>query len=94
MSAVSDPYGGGFAGKLYPRYRGEYTDAALLDRQMNEDHVGPLISFLFIGLERRDLQPDEVAEAIELARDGKLLKSSAWLLEHLLAYQRDVLHVA
>lgn len=58
---------------------------------MREEPVIALIGFLFEGLERRDLQDDEVAEAIELARTGKLLKSSAWLLDSLRAYQRSQL---
>ncbi|MEZ0366390.1 hypothetical protein ACAG26_22190 [Mycobacterium sp. pUA109] len=89
---MSDPYGGELAAKLYKRYAADGDE--ITDRLMIEDHVVPLIGFLFTGLERRDLQPEEVAEAIELAREGKLLKSSAWLLEHLLAYQKDVLRVA
>lgn len=92
MTGMSDPYGGDLAAKLYRRYAAAGDE--ITARLMNEDHVVPLIGFLFTGLEREDLQPDEVAEAIGLARDGKLLKSSAWLLEHLTEYQKHVLHVA
>lgn len=89
---LMDNFGGDLAGRLYPRYSGEYPNVASLDSLMHEDVVVALIQFLFIGLKRKDLQPDEVAEAIELARAGKLLKSSAWLLEHLTDYRRT--HIA
>ncbi len=54
---------------------------------MREDAVVALIGFLFIGLKRQDLQPDEAREALQLAREGKLLKSSAYLRDALLDYQ-------
>jgi DNA-binding NarL/FixJ family response regulator len=93
MSSVDD-YGGDLAERLYQRYSGVYANVHILDRLIQEDAVVALIQFLFLGLERKDLQPDEVGEAIELARAGKLLKSSAWLLEHLTEYQKRVLRVA
>lgn len=87
MSDVAN-YGGNLAKRLYPRYSGEYSDATALDTLMRQDTVVALIQFLFIGLKRRDLEPDEVREALELAQAGKLLKSSKYLRDALTEYQR------
>lgn len=82
-------YGGDLAARLYPRYSGEYENVAALDQLMHEDAVVALIQFLFIGIERHDLHRDEVNEALELARAGRLLKSNAYLLDALTEYQRS-----
>lgn len=81
-------YGCDLARRLYPRYRGEWENVATLDDLMRNEAVIALIQFLFIGLAREDLQPEEVSEALTLATEGNLLKSSAWLKAALTDYKR------
>ena len=81
-------YGGDLAIRLYSRYHGAYDNVAALDDLMCNDAVVALIQFLFIGIKRGDLQPDEVTEGLILAKERKLLKSSKWLESALAEYQR------
>lgn len=80
-------YGGALAKRLYGRYANEFEDVAALDDLMRNDAVVALIQFLFIGIKRADLKPDEVTEALQLAEAGRLLKSSNWLRSALVEYR-------
>jgi|GEM_PF-4413464 len=59
-----------------------------MDSLLREDALVALIQLLYIGLERADLQDEEVATGLELARAGRLLRSSEGLAIELAEYQQ------
>lgn len=79
---------------LYDRYSSTLPEAqrADLDSLIREEALVALIDLLYIGLDRDDLQSNEVIAGLELARAGKFLKSSDDLAARLAEYQRT--HVA
>jgi hypothetical protein len=82
--------------RLYDRCRARLaeTDRQDLETLMHEDISVAAIDLVSGAIDDRELEPDEVTAAIDLARNGKFLKSSGWLLERLAEYQKRVMYIA
>lgn len=61
-----------------------------VDELVREELIVALIDLLTVAIANNTLQPDEVGPALELARAGRLLKSSAGLAAALTEYQRNL----
>lgn len=77
--------------RCYDRYTAGFDASSRrrIDELITNDTPTALIRFLTAGLERQDLQADEVEAALKLAEQRKLLKASNYLLQALTDYASD-----